>query len=186
MASFIPSAPIAKAPYGSLDEPDMLLSSETRSDSSLWVQLCIETIANEDGNVAHRSTENTRAIRPTARILLLTILRRSTASAGGDVGGMTTDSSSELSMSSSCEHVFSTAQSISVTYIEGSRQLTRPQRTVIIRECALFSPTNGRLQVNASIKLGSQYGCGVQLNCRMFSTFDSYLRIAALLLYTSR
>lgn len=31
----------------------------------------------------------------------------------------------------------------------------------------LFSPTNGKLHVNTSMKFGSQYGCGVQLNCRM-------------------
>ena len=41
MASLIPSAPIAKVPYGSLDEPDMLLSSDTRSDSSLRGQLSL-------------------------------------------------------------------------------------------------------------------------------------------------
>ena len=56
----------------------------------------------------------------------------------------------------------------------------------IIKRHSLFSPANGRLQVNASLKSGSRYGCGVQLNCRIFSTLASYLRIAALLLYTSR
>ena len=35
IASLIPSAPNAKVPYGSFDDPDMLLSSDTRSDSSL-------------------------------------------------------------------------------------------------------------------------------------------------------
>lgn len=35
MAFLIPSAPRASVPYGSLDEPEILLSSETRSDSSL-------------------------------------------------------------------------------------------------------------------------------------------------------
>jgi hypothetical protein len=35
MASLMPSAPEANVPYGSLDAPDILLSSDTRSDSSL-------------------------------------------------------------------------------------------------------------------------------------------------------
>ena len=35
MAFLIPSAPSASVPYGSLDEPEILLSSDTRSDSSL-------------------------------------------------------------------------------------------------------------------------------------------------------
>ncbi len=35
MAFLIPSAPRASVPYGSLDEPEILLSSDTRSDSSL-------------------------------------------------------------------------------------------------------------------------------------------------------
>ncbi len=35
MAFLMPSAPRASVPYGSLDEPEMLLSSDTRSDSSL-------------------------------------------------------------------------------------------------------------------------------------------------------
>src|SRR5713226_4567062 len=140
---------------------------------------------NGKGKIANRSSEKTRAIRPTARILLLTILRRSAAVGVGFSGGRTTDSSSELSMSSSREHVFSTATSISVTCSDDTRQLAMFQRRSFKR-CSLFSPTSGRLHVNASMKLGSQYGCGVQLNCRIFNTFDSYLRIAALLLYTSR
>jgi hypothetical protein len=36
MAFLMPSAPSASVPYGSLDEPDILLSSDTRSDSSLY------------------------------------------------------------------------------------------------------------------------------------------------------
>jgi hypothetical protein len=39
MASLIPSAPIANVPKGSLEDPDILLSSDTRSDSSLRVQV---------------------------------------------------------------------------------------------------------------------------------------------------
>jgi hypothetical protein len=35
MAFLMPSAPSASVPYGNLDEPEMLLSSDTRSDSSL-------------------------------------------------------------------------------------------------------------------------------------------------------
>jgi hypothetical protein len=33
-----------------------------------------------------------------------------------------------------------------------------------LRLDVLFSPTNGRDQVKTSMKLGNQYGCGVQLN----------------------
>jgi hypothetical protein len=42
-----------------------------------------------------------------------------------------------------------------------------------------FSPTNGKDHVNTSMKLGSQYGCGEQLNCRMFITLFSYFSTAA-------
>lgn len=35
IASLMPSAPEARVPYGNLAEPEMLLSSETFSDSSL-------------------------------------------------------------------------------------------------------------------------------------------------------
>ena len=42
-----------------------------------------------------------------------------------------------------------------------------------------FSPTKGKDHVKTSMKLGSQYGCGEQLNCRMFITLFSYFRIAA-------
>ncbi len=45
-----------------------------------------------------------------------------------------------------------------------------------------FSPTNGRLHVKTSMKFGSQYGCGLLLNCLMFMTLFSYLSTAALLL----
>jgi len=128
MASLIPSAPKAKVPYGNFDEPDMLLSSDTRSDSSLRTQTQRGDMNNGKRRMANRSTEKTRAIRPTARILLLTILRRSAASGDGGSCGMTTDSSSELSMSSSCEHVFRTATSISVTCSEDSRELARFQQ----------------------------------------------------------
>ena len=130
MASLIPSAPRANVPYGNLDEPDMLLSSDTRSDSSLRKQTHRGDMNNRKGKrIANRSTEKTRAIRPTARILLLTILRRSAASGDGDSGGTTTDSSSELSMSSSCEHVFSTATSISVTCSDDLGELAKFQQS---------------------------------------------------------
>lgn len=131
MASLIPSAPKAKVPYGNLDDPDMLLSSDTRSDSSLQKQTQRGYVKNGRGEFANRSTEKTRAIRPTARILLLTILRRSAESEVGDTGVTTTDSSSELSMSSSREHVFSTATSISATCPEDSRKLAMFQQSHI-------------------------------------------------------
>ena len=42
-----------------------------------------------------------------------------------------------------------------------------------------FSPTNGKDQVNTSMKFGNQYGCGEQLNCLIFITLFSYFKIAA-------
>lgn len=42
-----------------------------------------------------------------------------------------------------------------------------------------FSPTNGRDQVKTSMKFGNQYGCGEQLNCRIFITLFSYFNMAA-------
>lgn len=66
-------------------------------------------------------------------------------------------SSPSSASSSSAVQMLSTCTSISVT----------------------FSPTNGRLQENTSMKLGSQYGCGDALNCRIFITLFSYFRIAA-------
>lgn len=48
-----------------------------------------------------------------------------------------------------------------------------------------FSPTKGSDHVNTSMKLGSQYGCGEQLNWRMFMTLFSYFKTAAWLGYNS-
>ena len=42
-----------------------------------------------------------------------------------------------------------------------------------------FSPTNGNDHVKTSMKLGSQYGWGLQLNWRMFMTLFSYFNTAA-------
>lgn len=42
-----------------------------------------------------------------------------------------------------------------------------------------FSPTKGKDHVKTSMKLGNQYGCGEQLNCRMFITLFSYFNTAA-------
>lgn len=42
-----------------------------------------------------------------------------------------------------------------------------------------FSPTNGRDQVKTSMKFGSQYGWGEQLNCLIFMTLFSYFNTAA-------
>lgn len=44
-----------------------------------------------------------------------------------------------------------------------------------------FSPTNGKDQVKTSIKFGSQYGWGEQLNCRIFITLFSYFNTAAVI-----
>ena len=42
-----------------------------------------------------------------------------------------------------------------------------------------FSPTNGSDHVKTSMKFGNQYGCGEQLNWRMFITLFSYFKMAA-------
>ena len=42
-----------------------------------------------------------------------------------------------------------------------------------------FSPTKGKDHVKTSIKFGSQYGCGEQLNCLIFMTLFSYFNTAA-------
>lgn len=42
-----------------------------------------------------------------------------------------------------------------------------------------FSPTNGNDHVNTSMKFGSQYGWGEQLNCLIFITLFSYFKTAA-------
>ena len=135
----------------------------------------------------HRSKEKKCAIRPTASILFLITLRRSAISRS--TGAVLADADPpELSISSSCVHILSTAASISVTGPNSQRFVhhlacTREKKK---KKTVLFSPTNGRLQLNASMKFGSQYGCGMLLNCRMLNMFASYLTIAALLLYTSR
>lgn len=36
--------------------------------------------------------------------------------------------------------------------------------SIVKQEHVLFSPTNGRLHSNTSLKFGNQYGCDVQLN----------------------
>lgn len=119
IASLIPSEPDASVPYGSLLEPDTLLSSDTFSDSSLPTKrgVSISTF-KEQQKAPHRSKANTRAIRPTAMILFLMTFRRSTES--GDVGvvGDTGDeiiATSSSSSSSSFVQVFSTATNMSVT-----------------------------------------------------------------------
>ena len=49
-----------------------------------------------------------------------------------------------------------------------------------------FSPTNGRDHVKTSMKFGSQYGCGEQLNCRIFITLFSYFNTAAYITKTRK
>lgn len=96
--------------------PEIFLSSETRSDSSLHACIingCRSDIYDE----TNRSRENTLDIRPIARILFLMTLRRSrTSSLAPGVRGETAASSSdELSSNSSLLQQLSTATSISVT-----------------------------------------------------------------------
>jgi hypothetical protein len=113
MASLMPSAPSASVPYGNLFDPEMLLSSDTFSASSL-LKKRIYIKRNKEVEMTNRRTAKTRAIRPTAKILLLMILLRSDSS---PVGLVTTGTSStgSFSSSSSFEHVLSTATSMSVT-----------------------------------------------------------------------
>lgn len=189
MAFLIPSAPSASVPYGSLDEPEILLSSDTRSDSSLLKaeeenkkqKMSVVPPMNGDQRqrVTYRSTENICEMRPTARILFLITLRRSALSRSAVVTTLD-DGISALSLSSSCVHILSTAASMSVTMTPPSVNHQGNGRRNLAH--SLFSPTNGRLQLNASIKFGSQYGCGMLLNCRMLNMFASYWTIAALLL----
>lgn len=49
----------------------------------------------------------------------------------------------------------------------------------VLQDYTPFSPTNGRDQVNTSMKFGSQYGWGEQLNCLIFMTLFSYFNTAA-------
>ena len=132
MAFLMPSAPSASVPYGSLDEPEMLLSSDTRSDSSLFGGSAEgqsrkgkkgsrqwscgaerSRYVAEEATVTHRSRENMCEMRPTARILFLITLRRSalSRSTGTTLGG----GPSALSLSSSSVHMLSTAANMSVT-----------------------------------------------------------------------
>lgn len=160
----MPSAPKANVPNGSLPVGESVLSSITRSEFS-------------------RNTENTRDILPTARILLrMTVLRSSVSLV--DVGS-SNDNRCSSSASSSLLQILRIASSISVTRQHQSISILVIQQPST-PPYLLFSPTKGKLQVNTSMKLGSQYGCGVQLNCRIFMTLFSYLSTAALLLYTSK
>src|SRR4051812_24651864 len=99
-----------------------------------------------------------------ARILFLMARRLNSVLSGSkeDRGGEDGPEESGVvsSSSSSLEHVLRIAISMSV----------------------IFSPTKGSDHVNTSMKFGSQYGWGVQLNWRMFITLFSYLSTAALLL----
>lgn len=88
------------------------------------------------------------------------------------------------SSSSSLLQTLSTPTSMSVTgkEIEDSRSQFAYNHFSIDPLRLLFSPTNGKLHVNTSMKFGKKYGCGVQLNWRIFITLFSYLSTAALLL----
>lgn len=122
MAFLIPSDPKASVPYGRRLEPETLLSSETFSDSSLSTGRCVSDPHARRGGKTHRSSANTRAMRPTAMILFLMTFRRSMASPSdesgdmGDVGIIATSSSSN----SSFVQVLSTATSMSVTELLAS------------------------------------------------------------------
>lgn len=122
MASLIPSAPEASVPYGNLLEPDIFLSSDTRSDSSLPNQTHVSTkkIGRTDEGKkvkTYRKSENTLDILPTAKILFrMTFLLSAESSAiFATVDTSDVVSSSELSSSSSFVHVFRTATNMSVT-----------------------------------------------------------------------
>jgi hypothetical protein len=51
---------------------------------------------------------------------------------------------------------------------------------------ALLDPTNGSDHVKASMKFGSQYGCGRAWYCRIVMFLFAYLSTAPRLWYTSR
>jgi hypothetical protein len=78
----------------------------------------------EDWKAAHQSTEKTCAVRPTARILRLTILHRSAESKVGNFDGTTADSASGFPMSSSCRAQHG-EELVSDLYRDSS-QLTKP------------------------------------------------------------
>ena len=167
-------------------EPEMLLSSDTRLDSSSHASKRI--IAKVSGAVPLRGNdahapENGEHVRDTPdcqdlgldHFPWLGFLSRSMVT-------VLCDGSSALSLSSSWVHMFSTAANMSVTVVTLS--IISGQRGCHAR--LLFSPTNGKLQLKASMELGSRYGCGMLLNCLMLNMLASYLTIATLLLYTSR
>ena len=184
IAFLIPSAPDARVPYGSLDDPRTLLSSEIISDSSLDTKKRIKYEGKKAISTTYRSRVKILAILPTAIILFLMIFLRPPCSTETVVGGMM-ERSSSCSSSSSLEHVFKIATNISVTgkmHQCRFREWYGSKRGVN----ALFSPTNGKLHVKTSIKFGNQKGCGAHLNCRMFTRLLSYLRTVAKLLYASR
>ena len=168
MESLTSSLLEASVPYGNWFEAETLLSSETFSDSSLPTNL---SGFQELWCYTYRSKENTRAILPTAIILFLIICLRS--SCGGK--DAETRVSSSLSSSSSLVQVLRTATSMSVT-------IWRQRFSYTKGKGVLFSPTNGKLHVKTSMKLGNQYGWGVQLNCLIFIMLLSYFKTAALLL----
>ena len=64
--------------------------------------------------------------------------------------------------------------------------MDNPRKIIIIK--LTFSPTNGRDQVKASMKLDSQYGCGEALNClkvlEVFGTLNEpYINCIAFVLH---
>lgn len=124
----MPSAPLAKVPYGNFVIPARLFNSETFSDSSLLVltkSFC-QKIKYTTDETTNRSKENTLAIRPITRILFLMTCLLSVTSPLIELGESNTDvrvSSASTStagvfkspFNSSLVQQLSTATSISVT-----------------------------------------------------------------------
>ena len=179
MAFLMPSAPSASVPYGSLDEPEILLSSDTRSDSSLpYIEYSIfierRNAPKQREKVRHTPDGQDLILDHLASFGKITVNGRCTRR-----GGPLRTALHEFLLRAYIEHRREHIRNCQPVNDDRPR---KKQKT----SSALFSPTNGRLQLNASMKLGSQYGCGMLLNWRILNMFASYLTIAALLLYTSR
>jgi hypothetical protein len=116
---------------------------------------------NEDQRhtVTYRSTENICEMRLTARILFLTTFCL-VAVDGPNALGWFLCALLELLLRAYIKH-----RSQHIRNYEATNYQSRAH--------SLVSPTNDRLQLNASIKFGGQYGCGMLLNCRMLNMFAS-------------
>jgi hypothetical protein len=136
--------------------------------------------------VTHRRIWKTLCILPTARILFLICCLRCAISLGVNARSAivrVSSSSDDVSSNSSSLHTDKTASNISATLSHPADQ-HKPQGGSIYG--LLLAPTNGKLHVKASMKFGSQYGCELELYCRMVMFLFAYFSTAPRLWYTSR